>query len=197
MKKTGVYAGSFNPFHVGHANILHQAQQVFDEVIVAIGQNPIKANMNQEPFPIGNSVLGKAKVAPYNGLLSDYLNELDINETMEIFLIRGLRNGDDLQYEQNQVQFIKDMYPSIKPVFFICDKEFEHISSSALKALKSISYKEYKKYVYEPVYELVEQEPDEYGWDAHVVSGYVKLPKIQKRIEDRPLQQPEWTPPRI
>jgi pantetheine-phosphate adenylyltransferase len=41
MKKIGVYAGSFNPFHVGHADILHQALEVFDEVILAIGNNPL------------------------------------------------------------------------------------------------------------------------------------------------------------
>ena len=150
MKRIGVYAGSFNPWHVGHANILHQALEVFDEVIVAIGQNPTKENLNKESFPHGNSVLKNAKVVYFTGLLSDYLNTLDFeDENVKVFLIRGLRNGEDLQYEQNQIQFIKEMYPSLKVVFFICDKRFEHISSSALRALKTISPTEYKKYVYE------------------------------------------------
>ena len=122
IKKTvGVYAGSFNPFHCGHADILRQSLEVFDEVIVAIGRNPLKDN-DKEPFPYGNPVLKKAKVVEFNNLLSDFLKNLDLTTRGEIFLIRGLRNGEDLQYEQNQLQFIKGMYPSLKTVFFICDK---------------------------------------------------------------------------
>lgn len=150
MKTLGIYAGSFNPFHVGHANILHQAQAMFDNVIIAIGRNTAKSNA-QEPFPEGNEVLRGSKVVKFGGLLSDYLNqlefELDGTDT-KVVLIRGLRNGDDLQYEQNQLQFIREMYPSLMTAFFICDKRFEHISSSALRALKEVSDKEYRKYVF-------------------------------------------------
>lgn len=151
MSKTlGIYAGSFNPFHVGHANILHQAQNVFDNVIVAIGRNTAKSN-KAEPFPEDNDVLRGSKVVKFNGLLSDYLNQLDFEldgTGTKVVLIRGLRNGDDLQYEQNQLQFIKEMYPSLLTALFICDKKFEHISSTALRALKEVSEKEYTKYVF-------------------------------------------------
>ena len=137
MKRIGIYAGSFNPFHVGHANILHQASELFDEVIVALGRNPSKDANDKEPFPIGHSILGKAKVVEFRGLLSDYLNSVDVaNEDGKVFLIRGLRNGDDLQMEQNQLQFIKEMYNGLNVAFFICDRKFEHISSSSLRALK-------------------------------------------------------------
>ena len=146
-KRVGIYAGSFNPFHCGHADILRQALEVFDEVIVAIGHNPTKDN-DKEPFPYNNPALGNSKVVTFDGLLSDYLLGYD-DEAGEPFLIRGLRNGEDLQYEQNQLQFIKGMYPSLKTVFFICDKKFEHISSSALRALKNVSESEYKKYTFE------------------------------------------------
>ena len=163
--KIGVYAGSFNPFHVGHADILHQALEVFDEVIIAIGQNPLKNNEEKEPFPKGNKILGNAKVVVFNGLLSDYMNRLDFDSECEVFLIRGLRNGEDLQYEQNQLQFIKEMYPSLRTVFFICDKKFEHISSSALRALKKISESEYKKYVFAP---KPDPEPPKFGWGNEI-----------------------------
>lgn len=150
-KKIGIYAGSFNPFHKGHANILHQAQEVFDEVIIAIGQNPKKSHIPREPFPDKHPILKGAKVVYYSGLLSDFLNTVDFNSGDKISLVRGLRNGDDLQMEQNQIQYIKDMYPSVRPVFFICDKGLEHIASSDLRALKSISEAEYQKYVFEQV----------------------------------------------
>ena len=77
-KKIGVYAGSFSPFHVGHADILHQALDVFDEVIVAIGHNPTKDGNVKESFPTHNPILGRAKIAFFDGLLSDYLNHLNL-----------------------------------------------------------------------------------------------------------------------
>ena len=147
-KKVGVYPGSFNPFTIGHANILHQSQKVFDEVIIALGRNPSKDGNDKEVFPYNNPVLGDAKVITFDGLLSDFLSGLD-NGDCEVFLVRGLRNGEDLQYEQNQLQFIKEMYLPLKTVFFICDKNLEHISSSALRALKKVSESEYKKYTFE------------------------------------------------
>ena len=163
-KKIGVYAGSFNPFHVGHADVLHQALQLFDEVIVAIGKNTDKVREwgDRETFPENNPILGRAHVSYYNGLLSDFLNQID-NESdgdNDIFLIRGLRNGADLQYEQNQLQFLKEMYAGLRVAFFICDKKFEHVSSSALRSLKKASEKEYLKYVFLPV---PEPERPKYG----------------------------------
>jgi len=148
-KRIGVYAGSFNPFHVGHLDILYQAQAVFDEVIIAVGKNPEKESNCRAPLPAkGDPKLRGSVISNYSGLLADFLNNLDYGrEYHEVFLIRGLRNGDDLQYEQNQLQFIKEMYPSLRTVFFICDKNFEHISSSALRALRKVSEKDYLKYV--------------------------------------------------
>lgn len=144
--KIGVYAGSFNPFHKGHLNILLQAQAVFDKVIVAVGNNPEKSQNEREPLPT-LSFLKNVSIAHYSGLLADYLSQLDLYDSdVEVFLIRGLRNGEDLQYEQNQIQFIRDMYPSLRVVFFICDKHFEHISSSSLRALKKLSIKDYERY---------------------------------------------------
>lgn len=174
MKRIGIYAGTFSPWHVGHANILHQAQELFDEVIIALGRNPEKDSLNKEPFHVGHPILGKAKVVEFTGLLSDYLNEVSLaNEEYgaKVFLIRGLRNGDDLQMEQNQLQFIKEMYAGLNVVFFICDKRFEHISSSSLRALKKVSEKEYEKYVFRPP---TPPEGAKFGWtwDEHVVGGY-------------------------
>jgi len=163
MKRIGVYAGSFNPFHVGHADVLHQALEVFDEVIIAVGRNPEKDREVKEQFPTGSNVLGNAKVVNYSGLLSDFLNSLDFYSEDKVFLIRGLRNGDDLQYEQNQIQFLKEMFPSLRTTFFICNKKFEHVSSSALRSLKTFSEKEYQKYVFAP---KLPPERHKFGWDT-------------------------------
>jgi len=145
MRRLGVYAGSFNPFHLGHADILFKARRVFDEVIIAVGKNTGKNDEIVEPV-LGDKCNG-CRVMRFSGLLTDFLNELELNTEAKIFLIRGLRNGNDLEYEDNQLQFLKEMYPSLEVVFFRCDKKYNHISSTALRALKKVSEAEYKRYL--------------------------------------------------
>ncbi|MCS6796204.1 MAG: adenylyltransferase/cytidyltransferase family protein [Raineya sp.] len=132
--KIGIYPGSFNPFHNGHYNILQKAEKVFDKVIVARGVNPEKSEFaqNDEISP----VLYYRQKESFTGLLTDYLSSKE--KDAEITLIRGLRNGDDLAYEMNQINFMKDMKADLKVVFFHCDREFEHISSSAIRNLEKI-----------------------------------------------------------
>lgn len=123
-----VYAGSFNPFHKGHLNILEKAEQIFDKVIIARGVNPEKKN---ELVSLPKR-LDYHQIEEYSGLLTDFINTLDYDVT----LIRGLRNATDLQYELTQYRFLQDLKPNIKVVSLFCDKEFEHISSSAIRQLQ-------------------------------------------------------------
>jgi len=126
--KIAVYAGSFNPFHKGHYNILKKAEQIFDKVIIARGVNPEKNNKNIDlPTKIQNR-----QIETYNGLLTDFIEGLGYDVT----LIRGLRNATDLQYELTQYRFLQDLNPNIKIVSLFCDKEYEHISSSAIRSLE-------------------------------------------------------------
>lgn len=126
--KIAVYAGSFNPFHKGHYNILKKAEQIFDKVIIARGINPEKNNTIVElPIKIQNR-----QIETYSGLLTDFIDELGYDVT----LIRGLRNATDLQYELTQYRFLQDLNPNIKIVSLFCDKEYEHISSSAIRSLE-------------------------------------------------------------
>ena len=125
-----VYPGSFNPFHKGHLNILQKAEQIFDKVIIARGINLQK----QAPAYQLPGVLNYRQCTAYNGLLTDYTESLGYPVT----IIRGLRNGTDLQYELNQYRYLQDL--SHKPLniaSIFCDPEFEHISSSAIRQLES------------------------------------------------------------
>ena len=133
--RIGVYAGSFNPFHNGHLNILNKAQKLFDKVIVAQGINPEK--LTDDTSSINSvSVLEFVQTEQFSGLLTEYINSKE--QYADITLIRGLRNGNDLAYESNQLRFMEYLKPSLKVVFILCDKEFEHISSSALRNLERI-----------------------------------------------------------
>lgn len=148
MKPTlGLYGGSFDPFHIGHLDIVNQAKQVFDVVLVAKGINPTKVGKIEARYPLPEKFLASLGVhtVSYNTLLIDQVKKLE--EEYTVTLVRGLRNGADLEYEQNLVAFLKGMYPSIKIVAFYCDPKFRHISSSSLRDIEKFSQTEYRKYV--------------------------------------------------
>lgn len=133
----GIYAGSFNPFHVGHKNILEKAEKIFDKVVVAVGQNPEKLSMRDGPRTINNldtvEYLKYHQVDVYHTSLPRYFKEKSYTPT----LIRGLRNTTDLQAELNQLRWLQAIDKNIKVVYIVCDKEFEHISSSAIRSLRN------------------------------------------------------------
>lgn len=150
----GVYAGSFNPFHIGHLNILHKAEKLFDEVIVAVGSNPDK-NISDQVERIHDIMeIIPNQVVSIPNMLMNFLVSLKGDVT----LIRGLRNGFDFNYEQTQLRFLEDMKPEgfdFKVIYIPCDKEFEHISSSAIRAITTIDPKYSKKYVdIKKIYEI-------------------------------------------
>ncbi|MCU0352570.1 MAG: adenylyltransferase/cytidyltransferase family protein [Cytophagales bacterium] len=132
--RVGVYAGSFNPLHNGHLNILQKAEQIFDKVVLAQGVNPEKEEALTDITR--QRKLKYHQTEKFTGLLTDYLSQKE--KECDITLIRGLRNGADLDYEVNQLRFMEEMKPGLKVVFIRCDKQFEHISSSAIRNLEKI-----------------------------------------------------------
>jgi pantetheine-phosphate adenylyltransferase len=136
--KIGIYAGSFDPFHNGHMDILLKSSKLFDKVIIAIGKNPEKdsASFNERYVKLKEQ-LWFYDVQTFEGLLTDFVKEKE--DYADITIIRGLRNGYDLDYEMNQLQFMKYYKNDIKVIYIPCDKQFEHISSSALRALNKIT----------------------------------------------------------
>jgi pantetheine-phosphate adenylyltransferase len=135
----GVFAGSFNPFHKGHYNILQKAERIFDKVIIAFGMNPDKDEQARR-FKIPRTISNR-QVEQYDSLLTDFISALG----HDVVVIRGLRNSTDFQYEQNQYRYIQELMPDIRIVSIFCDKEFEHISSSGIRTLEK--YNKHTKYL--------------------------------------------------
>jgi pantetheine-phosphate adenylyltransferase len=127
--RIAVYPGSFNPFHKGHYNILQKAERIFDKVIIARGVNPGKDKATYE-LP---EVLKYRQIETYEGLLTEFINDLGYDVT----IIRGLRNGSDLQYELNQYRYLQELGgKNISVTAIFCDMEFEHISSTGIRQLE-------------------------------------------------------------
>ena len=142
--RIGIYAGSFSPFHTGHLDIVRQAQMVFDKVVVVRAVNPEKTKASSK-LPENFLYQMDVGIMTHDGLISDYIKNWE-SQGHNVTLIRGLRSGADLGYEQNLVAFLRNMHPQIKVVFFLCDPKYQHISSSALRGIRQFSEEEYKKY---------------------------------------------------
>jgi pantetheine-phosphate adenylyltransferase len=145
-RNIAIFAGSFNPFHIGHLNIVQKANEIFDKVIIAQGKNPSKGET--ENNSISENIRNQYEVINYEGLLSDFIGNLPNNH--KYTLIRGLRNTTDLQYEITQIHFIKDLFTEtynreLNIAYIMCEQEYEHVSSSAVRELKK--FNKHKKYL--------------------------------------------------
>ena len=139
--KIGLYPGSFNDFHIGHNNILQKAEQIFDKVVIVKGYNPEKDKL---VYNLPKSIQNR-EIFYWSGLTTDLIK--DLSEIYDVTLIRGLRNGKDLDYEVNQLRFMEKMYQDLKVCYIPCDKEFEYISSSAIRSISKFSQDEAEKYL--------------------------------------------------
>lgn len=131
MKKA-VFPGSFDPITLGHVDIIERALPLFDEVILAIGINSdkkymfsleerldfLKKTFENEP---------KIKVDTYQGLTVDFCKEQEA-----AFILRGLRNGIDLEFEKAIAQTNFKM-SGIESLFFITSSGKSHLSSTIVR----------------------------------------------------------------
>jgi pantetheine-phosphate adenylyltransferase len=135
MKRIAVFPGSFDPFTVGHQNIVLRAMLMFDEIIVAIGENSQKnymLSLEKRKAIIADAFKGveQVKVESYSGLTVDYCNAEEAK-----FILRGLRNSRDLDFEQPIAQMNKKLDDSIETVFLVNAPEFSAINSSIVREI--------------------------------------------------------------
>jgi len=134
MKKTAVFAGTFDPFTIGHQDIVNRSLPIFDKIIIAIGENDEKTPMFsiEERIKIiqkSYSYHPKITVKTYTGLTGAFCKKNDAH-----YLIRGIRNSIDFQYENDLAQANKEIF-GLETVFFITSPTLSHISSSLVREL--------------------------------------------------------------
>lgn len=141
VPKIGIYAGSFNPFHTGHLNIVEKAENVFDKVILAQLRNPDK------PTPDTGSLLNLHRELMFSdGLLIDVVKEVE-KQGADVTLIRGLRNISDFEEEEKLAYYLKQQKSDIKIAYFMCDPGYKFVSSSDVRTLLKIDTGLAKKYL--------------------------------------------------
>ncbi|MDQ3394009.1 MAG: pantetheine-phosphate adenylyltransferase [Bacteroidota bacterium] len=133
MKKIAVFPGSFDPFTKGHEDIVLRGLRIFDEIVIGIGYNSQK----QRYFDIHIMIQHMEKVfadhknisiITYNELTAELANRLHAK-----YLIRGLRNTTDFEYENSIAQVNRHINPEIETVFLITSPQFASISSTIIR----------------------------------------------------------------
>ena len=133
--KVAVFPGSFDPVTLGHIDIINKSERIFDKVIIGIGENNSKKSFFSEKKKIEmlkKCLEGKKtfSVQTYNNLTIDFCKLNNIK-----FIIRGLRNTTDFEYENQMALMNEDLDKSITTIFIPCCKKYSSISSTLVKEI--------------------------------------------------------------
>lgn len=134
------YPGSFNPFHYGHLSVLREAERIFDQVVILGGINPRK--LNEKRMVVTEEQLRFHQVETFPGLLNEFLDE----KFPGVTLVRGVRNGTDLEEELKWQRFMKSLAPGSPVVWIGTAPEYQHISSSAIREIAYFNAEQSKQY---------------------------------------------------
>ena len=133
MKKIAVFPGSFDPFTIGHESIVMRALSLFDEIIIAVGSNPLKKSYY--PLSVRKEMISTVfkdtpgvRVDHYEGLTVDYCRKNGAG-----YLLRGLRTSTDFEFERAIGQVNKSMAPDIESVFMLTAPDHSYINSTIVR----------------------------------------------------------------
>ena len=133
MERTAIFPGSFDPFTNGHYDIVNRGLKLFDRIIIAIGQNSMKSRY----FPM-DLMIEKIREVFHDNPRIDIISydELTANLAKKHganFLLRGLRNTTDFEYENSIAQVNRHLNDYLESVFLITSPKYAAINSSIIR----------------------------------------------------------------
>ena len=133
-KKIGLFPGSFDPFTKGHEVVVHKSLQLFDEIVIGVGTNTSKSYT----FALEKRVAhiralfadeSRVTVATFQSRTVDYCKEIGAQ-----FIVRGLRDSKDFQYEKSIAHMNFDI-SGIDTVFFLTEQRYSAINSTIIREI--------------------------------------------------------------
>jgi pantetheine-phosphate adenylyltransferase len=133
--RIAVFAGTFDPITNGHVDVIKRSLPLFDNIVIAIGENTKKQTLfdTEKRLSWIREIFAsepRISVASYSGLTVDFCKEVGAR-----YILRGLRNGSDYDYEAHIAQLNKELNPLVETVFVITSPEVSYISSSLVRDL--------------------------------------------------------------
>ncbi len=130
--RIAVFPGSFDPITLGHEDVVRRAAPLFDQIIVAIGVNSTKKSRfsNEDRVAMLEAVfadLPSVKVQFFSGLTADFCKEVEAG-----WLLRGVRNSSDFEYECTIAQMTKKLSPNLETIVLFTKEEYSSISSTVV-----------------------------------------------------------------
>ena len=134
------YSGSFDPFTNGHLHVVAKSAQLFDKVIIGIGVNPNKARKYDkdlmksaiEKVLVRENLDSKVSVITYDNLSIDAALKVNAN-----FLVRGIRNGMDYEYEENMASINEELSGGLDTIYIWAGSLGNISSSMVLELLRN------------------------------------------------------------
>jgi pantetheine-phosphate adenylyltransferase len=135
MPRRAIYPGTFDPITNGHTDLVRRAAGIFDEVLVAVANNPRKAPLFtlEERIDMSRRVLAdipNVEVAGYEGLTVDFMRERGIR-----IVVRGLRAVSDFEFEFQLANMQRHLLPEMETVFLTPQEQFTFISSTMIREI--------------------------------------------------------------
>ncbi|MFO7671745.1 MAG: pantetheine-phosphate adenylyltransferase [Bacteroidales bacterium] len=133
QKKIAVFPGSFDPFTIGHEDIVLRALDLFDQIIIAIGIHSIKQPLLkiEERVKMVNKVF-----EPYDQVSADSFKGLSVDYCKKVkatHMLRGIRTAADFEYERAIAQINKKMLPTVESIFLLTSPEHSPINSTIIR----------------------------------------------------------------
>ncbi|MCL2004892.1 MAG: pantetheine-phosphate adenylyltransferase [Planctomycetaceae bacterium] len=139
MPPFAVYPGSFDPFTLGHLDVVQRASRVFERLIIGVGINLEKqplftAEERVELIRLSTPHLKNIEIQTYQGLTVKFVQQLGAK-----IMIRGVRPITDIPAELTMMMANRRLAPDIETLFMIADGELAHVSSSLIKEIAPIA----------------------------------------------------------
>ena len=135
IMKRAIYPGTFDPLTNGHLDIIERSCKIFDELVVAIGDNLDKNplfSVSERATMIkkATSHLSNITLVKFNSLLVDLSSELNAN-----IIIRGIRSSSDFEYESQMTYANNSLKKDLETIYLMPSLEYSFVSSSLVRTL--------------------------------------------------------------